>query len=87
MRSVTSGRFEVELVVSTKAAPNGLWRIDIDDECGKPAAHGESRLPNVTRFGLQAAAQALLRQCRKSAYRRHRGGRWGGACGGAVYCP
>ena len=41
------------VALQPRPAPNGLWRIDIDDdECGKPAAHGEVRPPNVTRLGL-----------------------------------
>jgi 1,4-dihydroxy-2-naphthoyl-CoA hydrolase len=47
LRSVTSGRVEVEAVALNQGRTQQLWQVDIKDGSGKLLAHGEVRLQNV----------------------------------------
>ena len=47
LRSVTSGRVNVEAVALSQGRTQQLWRVDITDESGRLVAHGEVRLQNV----------------------------------------
>ena len=47
LRSVTSGRVNVEAVALSQGRTQQLWRVDITDESGRLVAHGELRLQNV----------------------------------------
>ncbi len=48
LRSVTSGRAQVEATALNQGRTQQLWRVDVADETGKLLAHGEVRLQNVT---------------------------------------
>jgi uncharacterized protein (TIGR00369 family) len=48
LRSVTSGRVEVEAVALNQGRTQQLWQVDVRDGAGKLVAHGELRLQNVT---------------------------------------
>jgi 1,4-dihydroxy-2-naphthoyl-CoA hydrolase len=48
LRSLTSGRVEVEAVALNQGRTQQLWQVDIRDGSGKAIAHGEVRLQNVT---------------------------------------
>ena len=48
LRSVTSGRVNVEAVALNQGRTQQLWQVDIRDGAGKLVAHGELRLQNVT---------------------------------------
>ena len=47
LRSVTSGRVNVEAAALSQGRTQQLWRVDITDESGRLVAHGEVRLQNV----------------------------------------
>lgn len=47
LRSVTSGRVNVEAVALNQGRTQQLWQVDIRDGAGKLVAHGELRLQNV----------------------------------------
>jgi 1,4-dihydroxy-2-naphthoyl-CoA hydrolase len=47
LRSISSGRVEVEAVALHQGRTQQLWRVDITDESGRLVAHGEVRLQNV----------------------------------------
>jgi len=47
LRSVTSGRVNVEETALSQGRTQQLWRVDITDESGRLVAHGELRLQNV----------------------------------------
>jgi 1,4-dihydroxy-2-naphthoyl-CoA hydrolase len=47
LRSVTSGRVDVEAVALNQGRNQQLWQVDIKDGSGKLLAHGEVRLQNV----------------------------------------
>jgi 1,4-dihydroxy-2-naphthoyl-CoA hydrolase len=47
LRSVTSGRVNVEAVALSQGRTQQLWRVDLTDESGRLIAHGELRLQNV----------------------------------------
>jgi 1,4-dihydroxy-2-naphthoyl-CoA hydrolase len=47
LRSVNSGRVNVEAVALSQGRTQQLWRVDITDESGRLVAHGEVRLQNV----------------------------------------
>jgi 1,4-dihydroxy-2-naphthoyl-CoA hydrolase len=47
LRSVTSGRVNVEAAALSQGRTQQLWRVDITDESGRLVAHGELRLQNV----------------------------------------
>jgi uncharacterized protein (TIGR00369 family) len=47
LRSVTSGRVNVEAAALSQGRTQQLWRVDITDESGRLIAHGEVRLQNV----------------------------------------
>jgi 1,4-dihydroxy-2-naphthoyl-CoA hydrolase len=47
LRSVTSGRVNVEATALSQGRTQQLWRVDITDESGRLIAHGEVRLQNV----------------------------------------
>jgi len=48
LRSVTSGRVQVEAVALNQGRTQQLWQVDVKDGDGKLVAHGELRLQNVT---------------------------------------
>ena len=48
LRSVTSGRVNVEAVALNQGRTQQLWQVDVRDGAGKLVAHGELRLQNVT---------------------------------------
>ena len=48
LRSVNTGRVNVEAVALSQGRTQQLWRVDITDESGRLIAHGEVRLQNVT---------------------------------------
>jgi uncharacterized protein (TIGR00369 family) len=48
LRSVTSGRVDVEAVALNQGRTQQLWQVDIRDGAGKLVAHGELRLQNLT---------------------------------------
>jgi uncharacterized protein (TIGR00369 family) len=48
LRSLTTGRVNVEAVALSQGRTQQLWRVDITDESGRLIAHGELRLQNVT---------------------------------------
>jgi 1,4-dihydroxy-2-naphthoyl-CoA hydrolase len=48
LRSVTSGRVDVEAVALNQGRTQQLWKVDITNGEGKLVAHGEVRLQNVT---------------------------------------
>lgn len=48
LRSVTSGRVEVEAVALNQGRTQQLWQVDVTDGSGKRLAHGEVRLQNLT---------------------------------------
>ena len=48
LRSVTSGRVNVEAVALNQGRTQQLWQVDVKDGAGKLVAHGELRLQNVT---------------------------------------
>jgi uncharacterized protein (TIGR00369 family) len=47
LRSVTSGRVDVEAVALNQGRTQQLWQVDVRNESGKLVAHGEVRLQNV----------------------------------------
>jgi uncharacterized protein (TIGR00369 family) len=47
LRSVSTGRVNVEATPLSQGRTQQLWRVDITDEAGKLVAHGEVRLQNV----------------------------------------
>ena len=47
LRSLTSGRVQVEANAVYQGRTHQLWRVDITDESGRLIAHGEVRLQNV----------------------------------------
>ena len=47
LRTVTSGRVNVEAAALSQGRTQQLWRVDITDESGRLVAHGEVRLQNV----------------------------------------
>jgi 1,4-dihydroxy-2-naphthoyl-CoA hydrolase len=47
LRSVTSGRVNVEAAALSQGRTQQLWRVDLTDESGRLVAHGEVRLQNV----------------------------------------
>jgi 1,4-dihydroxy-2-naphthoyl-CoA hydrolase len=47
LRSISSGRVEVEAVALHQGRTQQLWRVDMTDEAGRLVAHGEVRLQNV----------------------------------------
>ena len=47
LRSVTSGRVNVEATALSQGRTQQLWRVDLTDESGRLVAHGELRLRNV----------------------------------------
>jgi 1,4-dihydroxy-2-naphthoyl-CoA hydrolase len=47
LRSVTSGRVQVEAVALNQGRTQQLWQVDVRNEAGKLVAHGEVRLQNV----------------------------------------
>jgi len=47
LRSVTSGRVNVEATALSQGRTQQLWRVVITDESGRLVAHGEMRLQNV----------------------------------------
>jgi 1,4-dihydroxy-2-naphthoyl-CoA hydrolase len=47
LRSVTSGRVQVEAVALNQGRTQQLWQVDVRNESGKLVAHGEVRLQNV----------------------------------------
>ncbi len=51
LRSVTSGRVQVEAVPLNQGRTQQLWRVDVSDGSGKLIAHGEVRLQNVPAGG------------------------------------
>jgi uncharacterized protein (TIGR00369 family) len=48
LRSLSTGRVNVEAVALSQGRTQQLWRVDITDESGRLVAHGEVRLQNVT---------------------------------------
>lgn len=48
LRSVTSGRVNVEAVALNQGRTQQLWQVDVRNGAGKLVAHGELRLQNVT---------------------------------------
>ena len=48
LRSLTSGRVRVEAVALHQGRTQQLWQVDVTDHAGKPVAHGEVRLQNIT---------------------------------------
>jgi len=47
LRSLTSGRVQVEAIALNRGRTQQLWRVDVADGSGKLVAHGELRLQNV----------------------------------------
>jgi 1,4-dihydroxy-2-naphthoyl-CoA hydrolase len=47
LRSLTSGRVQVEAQAVYQGRTHQLWRSDITDESGRLVAHGEVRLQNI----------------------------------------
>ncbi|HEX3459402.1 MAG TPA: PaaI family thioesterase [Acidimicrobiales bacterium] len=47
LRSVSSGRVDVEAVALNQGRTQQLWQVDVSNESGKLVAHGEVRLQNV----------------------------------------
>lgn len=47
LRSLTSGRVEVEAVALNQGRSQQLWTVDITDSAGRLVAHGELRLQNL----------------------------------------
>jgi 1,4-dihydroxy-2-naphthoyl-CoA hydrolase len=47
LRSVTSGRVNVEAAALSQGRTQQLWRVDLTDDSGRLVAHGEVRLQNV----------------------------------------
>jgi 1,4-dihydroxy-2-naphthoyl-CoA hydrolase len=47
LRSLTSGRVQVEAEALYQGRTHQLWRVDITDESGRLVAHGELRLQNI----------------------------------------
>jgi uncharacterized protein (TIGR00369 family) len=47
LRSVASGRVQVEAEAVYQGRTHQLWRADITDESGRLIAHGEVRLQNI----------------------------------------
>jgi uncharacterized protein (TIGR00369 family) len=48
LRSLGAGRVLVEATALNQGRSQQLWRVDITDESGRLAAHGEVRLQNIT---------------------------------------
>jgi len=48
LRSVTSGRVQVEAVALHQGRTQQLWQVDVTDGAGRRIAHGEVRLQNRT---------------------------------------
>ncbi len=48
LRSLTSGRVGVEAVAIHQGRTQQLWQVDVRDGSGKPIAHGEVRLQNLS---------------------------------------
>ncbi|HEX3841103.1 MAG TPA: PaaI family thioesterase [Acidimicrobiales bacterium] len=47
LRSVSSGRVDVEATAVNQGRTQQLWQVDVRNESGKLVAHGEVRLQNV----------------------------------------
>ncbi len=47
LRSLSTGRVNVEAAALSQGRTHQLWRVDITDESGRLIAHGEVRLQNV----------------------------------------
>ncbi|MGH3197411.1 MAG: PaaI family thioesterase [Streptosporangiaceae bacterium] len=47
LRSLTTGRVNVEAAALSQGRTQQLWRVDVTDESGRLIAHGEVRLQNV----------------------------------------
>jgi 1,4-dihydroxy-2-naphthoyl-CoA hydrolase len=47
LRSLASGRVNVEAVALSQGRTQQLWRVDVTDDSGRLVAHGEVRLQNV----------------------------------------
>ncbi|HEY1832401.1 MAG TPA: PaaI family thioesterase [Acidimicrobiales bacterium] len=47
LRSLTSGRVQVEAEALYQGRTHQLWRVDVTDESGRLVAHGELRLQNI----------------------------------------
>ena len=48
LRSVTSGRVDVQAVALNQGRTQQLWQVDVNDGPGRLLAHGEVRLQNVS---------------------------------------
>jgi 1,4-dihydroxy-2-naphthoyl-CoA hydrolase len=48
LRSLTSGRVLVEAVALHQGRTQQLWQVDVTDSAGRPVAHGEVRLQNIS---------------------------------------
>jgi 1,4-dihydroxy-2-naphthoyl-CoA hydrolase len=51
LRSLTSGRVDVEAVALNQGRSQQLWKVDITDGSGRLVAHGELRLQNLDPAG------------------------------------
>lgn len=51
LRSLTSGRVEVEAVALNQGRSQQLWKVDVTDGLGRLVAHGELRLQNLDPSG------------------------------------
>jgi uncharacterized protein (TIGR00369 family) len=51
LRSLTSGRVEVEAIALNQGNSQQLWKVDITDAKGRLVAHGELRLQNLDPSG------------------------------------
>jgi 1,4-dihydroxy-2-naphthoyl-CoA hydrolase len=51
LRSVTSGRVNVDAVALNQGRTQQLWQVDVTDGSGKLIAHGEVRLQNIAPSG------------------------------------
>jgi uncharacterized protein (TIGR00369 family) len=47
LRSLSSGRVDVEAVALNQGRTQQLWRVDVTDTSGRLVAHGELRLQNL----------------------------------------
>ncbi len=52
LRSVVSGRVQVEAVALNQGRTQQLWQVDVKEGSGKLVAHGEVRLQNVAASAL-----------------------------------
>jgi 1,4-dihydroxy-2-naphthoyl-CoA hydrolase len=58
LRSLSSGRVEVEAVALNQGRSQQLWKVDITDTSGRLVAHGELRLQNLDPSGRYPAADS-----------------------------